>query len=165
MRSIKPPDSHHLSAAIGWLELGNHLEANLDLQKVDALLRMHPDVMEVRWRIYARAKWWEACEDLAKLIIRLAPDRPSGWVYLAYSVRRVRSLMAAWKSLLPAAEKFPGDWLICFNLSCYSCQLGDLSRAREWIEKASLRGDKEKIKALALGDEDLKPIAGEIEAL
>jgi hypothetical protein len=31
---IEPPDSLHLLAAQGWLELGNHLEANEELEKI-----------------------------------------------------------------------------------------------------------------------------------
>ena len=162
-RIIEPPDTHHLSAAIGWLELGNHLEANVELQRIDANLRAHPDVMEVRWQIYAKAKWWEACEDLAGAIIKLAPDRSSGWIYRAYSLRRVKGLMAAWMSLLPAAEKFPNEWLISFNLSCYSCQLGNLENARKWLLQAFDKGDRAKLKALALDEADLKALATEIK--
>ena len=34
MKSLGPPDSHHLSAAIGWLELGNVAEAGAELEKI-----------------------------------------------------------------------------------------------------------------------------------
>ena len=34
MKSLQPPDSYYLRAAIGWLELGNHLEANEELEKI-----------------------------------------------------------------------------------------------------------------------------------
>jgi hypothetical protein len=33
-KRIKPPDSVHLKAAEGWLELGNHLEANEELENI-----------------------------------------------------------------------------------------------------------------------------------
>ena len=164
-RTVEPPDTHHLSAAVGWLELGNHLEANLELQKIDATLRAHPDVMEVRWQIYAKARWWEACEDLANALIKLAPERAAGWIYRAYSLRRVKGVMAAWMSLLPAAEKFPEEWHVSFNLSCYSCQLGNLDNARKWLRQAFNKGDRAKMKALALEEADLKPLADEIKSL
>ena len=165
MRPIEPPDTHHLSCAIGWLELGNHLEANLELHKIDPALRTHPDVMEVRWRVYSRAKWWEACADLAEAIVKLAPDRATGWIYRAYSLRRVKGLMAAWMSLLPAVEKFPKEPIICFNLSCYACQLGNLDGARQWLTKAFSRGEKEKLRQMALEEPDLQPLAVEIKEL
>ena len=31
MKPLKPPNSHHLLAAQGWLELGNHIEADAEL--------------------------------------------------------------------------------------------------------------------------------------
>ena len=46
----------HLTAAQGWLELGNHEEAFEELEQIDAPLRGHPDVLEVRWGIYASSQ-------------------------------------------------------------------------------------------------------------
>ena len=46
---MQPPDSMHLEAAQGWLELGNHEEANEELELIDAPLRVHPDVLEGMW--------------------------------------------------------------------------------------------------------------------
>ena len=34
MKPLEPPDSFHLLAAQGWLELGNHVEANEELDKI-----------------------------------------------------------------------------------------------------------------------------------
>ena len=76
MKPLQHPDTLHLQAAQGWLELGNHLEANEELEKVTASLRGHPDVLELRWQIYAHAKKWDACVDIATAITKLAPDRP-----------------------------------------------------------------------------------------
>jgi hypothetical protein len=59
MTELKHPDTLHLQAARGWLELGNHLEANEELEKITASLRAHPAVLEVRWRIYAKAEKWK----------------------------------------------------------------------------------------------------------
>src|SRR5580765_6856866 len=65
-RKLPHPDSLHVLAAQGWLELGNHLEANEELEKIAASLRSHPDVLEVRWPISAKAGKWEVCLDLAQ---------------------------------------------------------------------------------------------------
>lgn len=59
-KPFSSPDSHHLRAAQGWLELGNHLEADKELDEITPQLRTHPDVLEVRWHIYAHAEKWEA---------------------------------------------------------------------------------------------------------
>ena len=52
---FSPPDSHHLEAAKGWLELGNPEEAFEELGLIEPQLRGHPDVLELCWRIYATA--------------------------------------------------------------------------------------------------------------
>ena len=46
MKGLEPPDSIHLQAAQGWLELGNHLEADKELDEIAPQLRTHPDVLE-----------------------------------------------------------------------------------------------------------------------
>ena len=80
MKSLTPPDSHHLAAAQGWLELGNHLEADAELDKIAPLLRVHPDVLEIRFEIYAKEKRWEAGVDIALATMKADPDRVHGWL-------------------------------------------------------------------------------------
>ena len=36
MKPLQPPDTFHLLAAQGWMELGNHEEANEELELIDA---------------------------------------------------------------------------------------------------------------------------------
>jgi hypothetical protein len=55
--------------------------ANDELEEITPQLRAHPDVLELRWQIYAAAKKWEPCVDIAAAITKLAPDRPSGWIH------------------------------------------------------------------------------------
>ena len=51
VKPLQPPDTFPLQAAQGWMELGNHEEANEELELIDAPLRAHLDVLEVRWLI------------------------------------------------------------------------------------------------------------------
>jgi hypothetical protein len=64
VNELTPPDSHYLLAAQGWLELGDHLEADKELDEITPELRVHPDVLEIRWQIYAKEKKWLACLDI-----------------------------------------------------------------------------------------------------
>jgi hypothetical protein len=53
---IKPltsPDSDYVQAAKERFELGRLSEADKQLQKVSAENQMHPDILEIRWEIYA----------------------------------------------------------------------------------------------------------------
>src|SRR5579872_4748280 len=83
-------DTHHLSAAQGWLELGNHVEADADLNRITAAMRAHPDVLELRWQIYAKAGKWEACVEIGTALVRTAAKRPESWRRPASAPRNTR---------------------------------------------------------------------------
>jgi hypothetical protein len=164
---LEPPDTHHFSAAIGWLELGVPAEARTELAQISAPLRDHPDVLEARWQVAAEAGEWEEGLRVARALLQNAPKRASGWLHQAYALRRVAAggLERAWEALLPASEKFPKEAVIPYNLSCYACQMNRLDPARLWLRRAAAIGGKEKIKGMALQDSDLEPLWEEIRSL
>src|ERR1041385_1590898 len=125
MRPIEPPDTHYLSAAIGWLGLGDLMEAARELACISAEQQTQPDVLEVRWQLYAQRQQWHHALQVAKTLVTSAPQRSSGWLHQAYALRRVDSggVKQAWKALLTAYEKFPKEAIISYNLSCYACQM------------------------------------------
>ena len=94
MKPLEPPNSFHLSAAVGWLALGDPIQAAEELEKIDCGLRSHADVLEVRWQIYANAEKWNTCADIGNAIIELDPDRPFGWISRACALRRSADLGA-----------------------------------------------------------------------
>ncbi len=161
---LTPPDSHHLSAAIGWLELGNRTEARLDLEKISEPLREEPDVLRVWWAVLAAEKNWREALEISNRLLQKAPDNAGSWLHHAYALRRAPDggVEAAWKVLLPAAEKFSEEETIPFNLACYACQLGEFDAARHWLREAMRRGGQEEIRHRALIDEDLKALWWEI---
>jgi len=171
MKKLEPPDSIHLKAAEGWLGLGDHVEANEELENITPQFRVHPDVLEIRWQIYAKEKKWEACVDIARAVTKLAPKRPSGWIHLAYSLRQAKGggLQAAWDALLPVAEKFPTVTTIPYNLACYAAQMNRLDGARDWLKRAFEIGKKTKcfdqVRLMALDDPDLEPLWSQIGEL
>jgi tetratricopeptide (TPR) repeat protein len=167
MRTLEPPDTHYISAAIGWLELGNLAEAQAELAQISPAQQEHPDVLEVRWVVSAAQKHWEEGLQVAQALVRRAPKRSSGWLHQAYALRRVPagSVQKAWDALLPAFDKFPKEATIPFNLSCYACQLRQLDAARDWLKRAVAVGGKDKIKQMALNDSDLEPLWDEIRQL
>ncbi len=167
MRALQPPDTHCLSAAVGWLELGNLAEAKAELAQVQGPHQSHPDVLEVRWLIAAEEHQWQEGLQVAESLIKAAPERPSSWLHQAYAVRRIPggTVQKAWDALLPAYEKFPKEPVIPYNLSCYACQMEQLDVARLWLKRAAEVGSKERIKRMALEDPDLKPLWQEIRDL
>jgi len=171
MNALEPPDLHHLRAASGWLLLGSDVEAAEDLKRIDPQLRSHPDVLEVRWQLHARAQNWDECLDIATAIVEIDPARPSGWIGRAYSLRQIPAggLQAAFDSLLPVAEKFPAEPMIPFGLACYACQLGDLAEGRFWLFKAfsvaKNSGREKRLRSMALDQPELVPLLRKIAEL
>ena len=150
-------DQRHLEAAEGWLDLGLPLEANEELEKIQAQLRGHPDVLELRWHIYAKEKKWDACVDLATTIIKLAPDRSDGWIHRSFALHELQRTQEAFDQLLLMVDKFPKVWTVPYNLACYASRLQQFDEAKKWLKQA-ISLDKATVQAAAIEDEDLKPL-------
>ena len=167
MPPLEPPDIHFLSAALGWLGLKNLVEAKAELASISPARQNHPDVLEARWLICADQGQWQEGLQIARTLLHTAPERASGWLHQAYALRRVPEggLKQAWDALLPAFERFPEEPIICYNLSCYACQMEQLDTARVWLKRALVIGGKQTIKQMALADPDLEKLWGEIQAL
>jgi predicted Zn-dependent protease len=155
---LGPPDSHHLNAAQGWLELGDINEAKADLDRVRHEFRHLPEVLEVRWQIAAKQHKWNECVEIAVQIVDRAPKRESGWIQRSYALHEMKRTREALDCLLPATGLFPDNWLIQYNLACYCCQLDEPERALVFLAHACRLGDSKEIKAMALNDSDLKSI-------
>ena len=162
MKPLEPPDSHHLQSAQGWLELGNYAEANEELEKIAAPNRAHPDVLQMRWGIYAHARKWEACLEIATTLTKLTPDRRFGWVHLALSLHNLNRTAEARQVLLSVLDKFEPNSTIPYYLARYCSRLGLLGEARDWLQTAfrhAVDGEEEaRLKLRALEEPDLVPM-------
>lgn len=167
MLPIEPPDSHYLLAASGWLDLGCPEEALAELNGLSRENRHHPDALELQWLIHAEQQDWTAALGVAEEVVVTAPERPTGWLHRAYATRRVLhgGLQKAWDLLLPAHEKFPEESVIPYNLACYACQMGHLDESRRWLKIAFGADKRGAIKTMALKDDDLRALWGEIRAM
>ena len=151
-------DARHLQAAQGWFELGDYIEANKELESISPQFRSHHAVLEFRWQICAKAKDWIACVDIGKALTELAPDKAVSWIHHAYALHELKRTQEAFDVLSPVAVKFPADATIPYNLACYTCQLGDLVAARDWLAQAFRLGNAMEIKSRATEDPDLAPL-------
>jgi len=148
----------HLQAAQGWFELGDHLEADEELEQMSPQNRAHPAVLEVRWAIYAAAKKWEAALDIAATFIQLAPEYLFGWLHRSFALHELKRTAEARDNLLIALDKFPDESILRYNVACYECQLGRLEQAKHWLKKAFKMGNARRMKLAALEDPDLEPL-------
>jgi len=165
MQPLEPPDTHFVSAAMGWLGLGSLEEASKELDRVSEAQRNHPDVLEARWLLCAGQQQWQEALETARALVATAPERSSGWLHQAYALRRAPNggVKQAWQALLPAFDKFPKEAVISYNLACYACQMEQLEAARVWFKRAAVIGGKERFKRMALEDRDMEPLWEEIK--
>ena len=167
VKPLEPPDSHHLLAAQGWAELGNFAEADAELKNIAPAWRAHPQVLAVRYEIYAWSHRWDLAAEVAEMLVGAFADHASAWVSLAYAVRRKTGggISQAREILTKARSLFPAERLIPYNLACYDCQLGDEAGALQWLRQAIALGNKQEIKQMALKDMDLQPLWAAIGGL
>jgi tetratricopeptide (TPR) repeat protein len=161
---LQPPDSHHLRAAQGWLELGTPEEALKEVEQIISSAQAHPEVLNLRWEVLAAEKKWEPALEVATKLIGSDSEDPAGWVHRSYCLHELKRTLEARDNLLGVVDKFPLSATIRYNLACYECQLGDLAKARQWLEKAFRLGKRSHMRLAALKDHDLQPLWPEIRS-
>ena len=119
IEALPPKDQRHVDAADGWLSLGNHVEANEELGKVESKNRKHLDVLQVCWLVCAKAEKWDVCLDLATAMTQVAPECRLGWLHRAHSLGKMGRVSEAKEVLLSAARQFHSDCAISFYLAGY----------------------------------------------
>jgi tetratricopeptide (TPR) repeat protein len=165
VQPLEPPDLHFASAAAGWLELGVLDEARLELGRLSAPARLHPEVLAVEWELGARQGRWADALETASRLLEIDGDRPVGWINRSYALHELRRTAEAREALLPALPRFPTLGVIPYNLACYACQLGQLEEARGWLRQAIARDGRGPILECARRDADLAPLHGELDRL
>ncbi len=145
MRRLDYPEKHCLNSACGWLELGNPLEAKAEADKIPWLNHPNPEVFVLRWRIHAWLGKWEAAYHLARMFTKVAPDRPTGWLCLSYSLFKLKRPLEAFLHLLHQAKAFPQVGAISYFLGCCCLEMGDRKAAEAWLAKAKALGVKKEI--------------------
>ena len=154
---MTPEDKRHLEAAEGWLGLGDAAEASKELESVSPEQNDHPDVLKARYGILAARNEWEAAAELARLLCKLRPKDSFGWIHQAYALHEMKRTQEAYDIVSSVIDKFPRDYLFCYNLACYSCQLGKTPDAWRWLEKA-VKLSKRDLQDMAMSDPDLEPL-------
>ena len=165
MNKLEPPDNHHLNAAEGWLGLGNTAEAENELTKLSLAVLSHPEVLRIKYHLYEKTKRWERAAETAQVLCQIVPEAPFGWIHLAYALHELKRTREAYNVLLPIVDRFGEEYVIRYNLACYSCQLGELDESRAWLKKAIALIGADTIKEMASADPDLRPLKGEIQQI
>ena len=164
MKALEPPALLYLEASKGWEMLGCLPEAVQELDQIPPHLQVHPDVLETRFAIFAKAKKWSICMELAAAMLDLAPERPTTWINSAFTLHELKQTQEAWEALFSVKDRFPDVPTIPYNLACYACQLGRVDDSRDLLRRAfKIGGDQ--YRRMALQDADLQPLWDEIRAM
>jgi predicted Zn-dependent protease len=158
MKTLAPPDSHHLDAAQGWLGLGDWASAGEELDKINRKFWAHAGVLETRLQVYAAAKQWPMAASVAQALTALNPGCPFSWINWAYALYEMDRIGDAQKILLSVVDRFPDEYLIRYSLACYACQSGNYREALQWLEKAVSLADATEARQMALPNPDLEPL-------
>ena len=162
MPPLQPPDSLHLQAAEGWIGLGDYAAANDELEQISAASRAHPDVLQLRWRIYANARKWDACLDIATALTTMTPERRFGWIHRAHALDKLGRTLEAKDLLLSVVNDFEANSTMPYHLAQYCARLGQIDQAKQWLGKALLAADGleavNRLRKMALEDPDLEPL-------
>jgi tetratricopeptide (TPR) repeat protein len=156
--NIEPPDSHHLRAAEGWLELGNWREADADIERISSEVRLLPEVLAMRFRIFSAGKDWERALAVGEILVALAPDNPGAWIDRSNALHYLGRYQEAFDHLQPAWEKFPTNPVIPYNFACFCCRMGRLDEARAWLDTAWALPGGQELKGQAGSDPDLEAL-------
>jgi predicted Zn-dependent protease len=100
------------------LELGNYLEANEELENVTAALRAHPDVLELRYNVFALGDKWDGCLAIAETLTDQLPQRLFGWLALASAEHHLGDTESAYPTLASVAEEFAEHADFNYDFAC-----------------------------------------------
>jgi tetratricopeptide (TPR) repeat protein len=153
---LEHPDQKFFEAACGYAELGLFIEANEELENVDASNRAVPEILALRVEIYRRLEKFELMAEVARRLAEFQPNEVQWRTDFAYAIRRCQSVEAAKEILIAAESKFPKEAIIKYNLACYECVLGNIELAKEHLKKAFEIDASWRLQAL--DDEDLKAL-------
>ncbi|HWI56178.1 MAG TPA: tetratricopeptide repeat protein, partial [Bacillota bacterium] len=133
------------------------------LEQISAPVRLHPEVLQVRYHLYEATRQWELAAETAQGICQQLPEVSFGWIHQAYALHELKRTREAFQVLRPVLDSFPEEHIIPYNLACYACQLGNAQEALDWLHKAIALAGAQEIKKMALSDPDLQPLRAEIE--
>lgn len=149
-----------LTACQGYLELGMPGEALRELKELPKEVAAQPAVLEMEAVILIRAERWKPAQIAARKLCKLVPDRPSGFIHLAFCQHELGDTKAARETLLSGPRALEQEGTYFYNLACYDAVLGDLDAARRHLAR-SIRLDK-RFREFARSDNDLAPLHPEL---
>jgi len=163
-KTLEPPDNFLLSAAEGWLGLGDAQSALAELDQIQPHQGTHLEVLLVLWRVHSELKQWDRGVEAGQTLVEVHPELVNGWILRSFALHELKQTHSALSLLLPAFDNFPGSCTIPYNLACYCAQLNQLDDARAWLKKAAA-ANHTYVRLNAKTDPDLIPLRDSLDEI
>lgn len=133
---LEETDERHLTAAQGYLSLGMFIEANDELEQIDADVRHLPEVLEVRLGIYSALEKWDLVEVVARKLTQYDPDETRWRIEWSKAVALRGNEDAARLILLDGIKLKSSSGELYFALACLETIAGNIGAAKEALHSA-----------------------------
>ena len=137
---LEETDERHLTAAQGYFDLGMFIEANDELEQIDADVRHLPEVLEVRLGIYRALEKWELVEVIARKLAQYDPQEPRWRIEWSNASNLRGNADAARLILLDGIKLTSGSGELYFALACLEATAGNIEAAKEALH-SSIKAD------------------------
>lgn len=154
------PFERHLEAARGWLLLALPAEAGCELDKIEDAHRVDARVLVVRAGVFQALKDWARLHAVARLLCDARPLEPQWPLSLALATRHLHGPEQAAGILMDAAQLFPHEPAVLYDLACCEALTGQIDLARGWLKEAMRL--EPRIREDARRDPDLAALRAEL---
>lgn len=150
-------------AAQGYVELGLHDEARVELAPLPPKEQNRVDVIEVTVLCHMNDHCWVEALALAQKLCRLEPDQPGGFIHSAFCLHEMGRTQEALDVLARGPATLKTKPVYYYNLGCYLARLGQEEKALQLLKQSfEMDGD---LRRDARKDPDLHGLHGKLEMI
>ncbi|MES2596102.1 MAG: hypothetical protein V4662_12235 [Verrucomicrobiota bacterium] len=150
-------------AAQGYVELGLHEEAQVELSALPLDIRERVDVIELTVLCHMHHQHWVEGLALAQKLCRMEPDQPGGFIHAAFCLHELGRTIEALDVLARGPAALRTKPVYYYNLGCYLARLGEEEKALQHLKQSfEMDGD---LRRDARHDPDLHCLRQKLETL
>lgn len=152
-----------IMAAQGYVELGLHEEAQVELSALPAALAERVDVIELTLLCQMHDHRWAEGLVLAQRLCLLEPDQPGGFIHAAFCLHELGRTAEALDLLSCGPATLRTKPVYYYNLGCYLARLGQEEKALQLLKQSfEMDGD---LRRDARRDPDLHGLRQKLETI
>lgn len=130
----------HLAYAVGFMDLGLHVEAAAELAQLPPEIRATPPALGLLMELAMAESKWNEVLPLAEALVGFDAKNERPWIAWAYALRELDRTAEAQEILLAGRRMISRpSVLVDYNLACYACLLGELDDARALLTEVFTR--------------------------